>query len=154
MAETVGEFFATLGFKIDRAQEARFTDTMANVAKNVAKLSAALTAAATAIQTVVVSVSKSFDDLYFAAQRTNSTVAGIKALSFAFSQVGASGAEAQTAIERLAHGARHARPYPRARSCRGCVPGLCHGERWQGRLQGRGRDDQPRGLFQAGGELP
>lgn len=106
MAETIAEFVAKLGLQVDKAQEQRFNSSLSNLGKTLAWMAAGLTAAATTIQATVVAVSKSFDTLYFAAQRTNSTVAGIKALSYAFSQIGSSGNEAQTALEGLARAMR------------------------------------------------
>lgn len=106
MAETIADFVARLGFKVEKGEEARFNATLGNLAKTMAGVAASLTAAAAAISATVIAVSKSFDDLYFAAQRTNSTVAGIKSLSYAFSQIGSSGNEAQSALEGLAKAMR------------------------------------------------
>lgn len=106
MAQTIEEYFVTLGLKVDKAQEQRFNSALDNLGKTFAALAAGLTAAAATIQATVVAVSKSFDNLYFAAQRTNSTVAGIKALSYAFSQIGSSGSEAQASIEGLSKAMR------------------------------------------------
>lgn len=106
MAQTLEDYLITLGLKVDKAQEQRFNSALDNLGKTFAALAAGLTAAAATIQATVVAVSKSFDNLYFAAQRTNSTVAGIKALSYAFSQIGASGAEAQSSLEGLSKALR------------------------------------------------
>lgn len=106
MAETIADYVARLGLQVDKAQEQRFNSALGNLGKTLATMAAGLAAAATAIQATVVAVSKSFDNLYFAAQRTNSTVAGIKALSYAFSQIGSSGGEAQSALEGLAKSLR------------------------------------------------
>lgn len=106
MAQTLEDYLITLGLKVDKAQEQRFNSALDNLGKTFAALAAGLTAAAATIQATVVAVSKSFDNLYFAAQRTNSTVSGIKALSYAFSQIGASGGEAQSALEGLSKALR------------------------------------------------
>jgi len=106
VAETIADYVAKLGLQVDKASEQRFNAALGNLGKTLATMAAGLTAAAATIQTTVIAVSKSFDNLYFAAQRTNSTVAGIKALSYAFSQIGSSGNEAQTALEGLARAMR------------------------------------------------
>lgn len=106
MAETIADYIVRLGLHVDRAQEQRFNGALNNLGKTLATMAAGLAAAATAIQATVIAVSKSFDSLYFAAQRTGSTVAGIKALSYAFSQIGSSGGEAQSALEGLAKAMR------------------------------------------------
>ncbi len=106
MADTIADFVVKLGYQVDKAQEQRFNSALDSLGKTFAALTAGLTAAAATIQATVVAVSKSFDNLYFAAQRTNSTVAGIKALSYAFSQIGASGAEAQSSLEGLSKALR------------------------------------------------
>lgn len=106
MAETIGDYLVKLGLQVDKAQEQRFNASLNNLGKTLTAMAAGLAAAATAIQATVVAVSKSFDNLYFAAQRTGSTVAGIKALSYAFGQIGSSGNEAQSALEGLAKAMR------------------------------------------------
>ena len=106
MAETIADYLVKLGLQVDKAQEQRFNAALGNLSKTLTTMAAGLAAAATAIQATVVAVSKSFDNLYFAAQRTGSTVQGIKALSYAFGQIGSSGNEAQSALEGLAKAMR------------------------------------------------
>lgn len=106
MAQTIEEFVISLGLKVDKAAEQRFTSALGGLGKTFAVLAAGLTATAGTIQAAVIAVSKSFDNLYFAAQRTNSTVAGIKSLSYAFSQIGGTADEAMGAISGLAKAMR------------------------------------------------
>ncbi|MDQ0507413.1 M15 family metallopeptidase [Xanthobacter agilis] len=106
MAQTIEEYVIALGLKVDKAQEQRFNSALDNLGKTFAWMAAGLTAAAATIQATVVAVSKSFDNLYFAAQRTNSTVAGIKSLSYAFTQIGGTADEAMGAISGLAKAMR------------------------------------------------
>lgn len=106
MAETLQEFALKLGFVVDKGQEARFTATLAGLAKTIAGVAASLTAAASAISGTVIAVASSFDQLYFAAQRTNASVASIKSLSYALSQVGGSSEQALAAIEGVASAMR------------------------------------------------
>jgi len=106
VAETIADYLVKLGLQVDKAQEQRFNASLSNLSKTLTWMAAGLTAAATTIQATVIAVSKSFDTLYFAAQRTNSTVAGIKSLSYAFSQIGGSADEAMSAIGGLAKALR------------------------------------------------
>lgn len=102
MAETIRDYLVTLGFKVEKADEARFKQTLESTAKVVAGLAAGMVAAAGAIQAAVVKISSDFDSIYFASQRTGASVANIKSLTYALSQVGGSSGQAQSAIEGVA----------------------------------------------------
>ncbi len=102
MSETLRDYLVTLGFKVNKADEARFKDALGTAAKTVAGLTAAMTAAAAAIQASVIKIAADFDSIYFASQRTGTSVANIKSLSYALSQVGGSSGQAASAIEGLA----------------------------------------------------
>lgn len=106
MAQTIDEYLITLGLKVDKAAEQRFNSALGNLGKTLSAIAAGLTGAAAAIQATVVAVSKSFDNLYFASQRTHASVGNLKALSYAFTQIGASGGEAQAAVEAVARALR------------------------------------------------
>ncbi|MFG1399830.1 M15 family metallopeptidase [Roseixanthobacter pseudopolyaromaticivorans] len=102
MSETLRDYLVTLGFKVNKADEARFKDALGTAAKTVVGLSAAMTAAAAAIQASVIKIAADFDSIYFASQRTGASVANIKSLTYALSQVGGSSGQASSAIEGLA----------------------------------------------------
>ncbi|WP_332116078.1 M15 family metallopeptidase [Azorhizobium caulinodans] len=102
MAETLKDYLLTLGFKVEKGEEARFKDAMSGAAKTAAAIAASMTAAAAAISATVLKIASDFDALYFAAQRSNATVASIKSLSYALSQVGGSSGQAAAAIEGVA----------------------------------------------------
>jgi hypothetical protein len=102
MSETLRDYLVTLGFKVNKADEARFKDALGTAAKTVAGLTAAMTAAAAAIQASVIKIASDFDSIYFASQRTGASVANIKSLTYALSQVGGSSGQASSAIEGLA----------------------------------------------------
>lgn len=106
MAETIRDYLVSLGFQVDKASEARFQAGLASAAKTAAGIAASLTAAASAISAAVIKISADFDSLYFAAQRSNASVASIKSLTFALSQVGGSSGQAQAAIEGVASAIR------------------------------------------------
>ncbi|MCX5516237.1 hypothetical protein C3941_19800 [Kaistia algarum] len=100
------EYLVALGFKIDAAGEKRFQGSLESAGKTAAAVAAGLTAAVTAIQVAVIKIASGFDDLYFAAQRTNTSVSNIKALSYALGQLGADGSTAERAIAAVAQSLR------------------------------------------------
>ncbi|MFG1429177.1 D-alanyl-D-alanine carboxypeptidase family protein [Roseixanthobacter glucoisosaccharinicivorans] len=102
MSETLRDYLVTLGFKVNKADEVRFRDALGTAAKTVAGLSAAMAAAAATIQASVIKIAADFDSIYFASQRTGASVANIKSLTYALSQVGGSSGQASAAIEGLA----------------------------------------------------
>ncbi len=63
------------------------------------KMALAATAAATAIGYAVAKVAGSFDNLYFQAQRSGTSVQSLKALSYAFSQTGGSAQQATASVD-------------------------------------------------------
>lgn len=106
MAETLKDYLLTLGFKVEKGEEARFAATLANIEKTMLRVAAGLTAAAATIQGTVLAVSASLDKLYWAGQRTGASVASMRALSYALSQVGGDANQAMAAFEGLASALR------------------------------------------------
>lgn len=105
-ADVIKEFFVGLGWKVDQAGERKFKDTIATATKQVALLTVALEAAAVATAYAVAKIAAGFDTLYFSSQRTGASVQNIKALQYAFSQVGSSSEAAAGAIEAYAKAIR------------------------------------------------
>lgn len=100
------EYLVSLGWKVDEAGKKRFDGALGSAGKTAAAVAAGLTAAATAIAATVIKIASGFDDLYFAAQRTNTSVANIKSLTYALSQLGVPASQAQSAIEGVARAIR------------------------------------------------
>lgn len=100
------EYLVSLGWKVDEAGKKRFDGALDSAGKTAAAVAAGLTAAATAIAATVIKIASGFDDLYFAAQRTNTSVANIKSLTYALSQLGVPASQAQSAIEGVARAIR------------------------------------------------
>lgn len=100
------EYLVSLGWKIDEAGKKRFDGALDGAGKAAAAVAAGLTAAATAIAATVIKIASGFDDLYFAAQRTNTSVTNIKSLTYALSQLGVPASQAQSAIEGVARAIR------------------------------------------------
>ena len=98
-AEVIKEFLVSLGYKVEAGQERKFKDSVGSATKAVVELGIAAAATATAVTAAVVKIGRSFDNLYWQAQRTQTTVAQIKAMSYAASQLGGSADEASASIE-------------------------------------------------------
>ncbi|MBZ9939134.1 phage tail-type lysozyme domain-containing protein [Mesorhizobium sp. BR1-1-16] len=107
MADNViDSYLIALGFKVDAQSQARFKDTVDGAFKAAAGLAAAWAAAETAIAAAVVKVASSLDSMYFAAQRANTSVANVKAYTYALSQLGVSASAAGSTIEGIARAIR------------------------------------------------
>ncbi|MBP30421.1 MAG: hypothetical protein CMH16_14120 [Methylobacterium sp.] len=84
-----------------REQEAakRRKEHAASFVSGMERMAIAATAAATAISYAVAKVAASFDNLYFQAQRSGTSVQSLKALQYAFSQTGGTAQQASSAVD-------------------------------------------------------
>ncbi|WP_145547104.1 transglycosylase SLT domain-containing protein [Yersinia intermedia] len=101
-AETIKDFLVSLGFELDEAGEKKFSAVVAGVTTNVLKMGAVVEGAALAVVGFTTKIASGLDKVYFASQRTGASVAGIKALGYAASQMGVDAASAQGSLESLA----------------------------------------------------
>lgn len=101
-AETIKDFLVSLGFDLDEAGEKKFSAVVAGVTANVLKMGAVVEGAALAVVGFTTKIASGLDKVYFASQRTGASVAGIKALGYAASQLGVDAASAQGSLESLA----------------------------------------------------
>ncbi|EKN6268088.1 lytic transglycosylase domain-containing protein [Yersinia enterocolitica] len=101
-AETIKDFLVSLGFELDEAGEKKFSAVVAGVTANVLKMGAVVEGAALAVVGFTTKIASGLDKVYFASQRTGASVAGIKALGYAASQMGVDAASAQGSLESLA----------------------------------------------------
>jgi len=104
--DVLQSFVVALGFKMDQQGQRKMEAGIASVAKAAEGLSLALGAAAVAAAAAVTKIAAGFDTLYFSSQRTGASVQNIKALQYAFSQVGSSSEAAAGAIEAYAKAIR------------------------------------------------
>lgn len=98
MSDNVRDFFVGLGFKVDGSSQQTFTDALNKATLRAKLLGDGIEAAARAIAHAVAEMSKDFERLYYQSQRTNASVAGIKALSYALTQFGTSGDNAAASV--------------------------------------------------------
>ncbi|RXA96955.1 transglycosylase SLT domain-containing protein [Yersinia sp. 2105 StPb PI] len=101
-AETIKDFLVSLGFELDEAGEKKFSAVIAGVTANVLKMGAVVEGAALAVVGFTTKIADGLDKVYFASQRNGASVAGIKALGYAASQLGVDAASAQGSLESLA----------------------------------------------------
>lgn len=100
--DIIREFLVALGFKVDESSLSKFKRGIEDASKKIAALAIAAEGAAVAVGVAVQKFAARMDQLYFAGQRTGTTVKGIKAVQFAARQLGASSEEAMGSLESLA----------------------------------------------------
>lgn len=104
--EVLKGFLVSLGFKVDEQGQKKFKEVIQGAVLQANLLASAVEAAATAVAKGLFGMSDSFDKLYFASRRTGASVQNIRALSYAFTQVGGSSGEASAAVENFARAMR------------------------------------------------
>ncbi|MEH4267105.1 lytic transglycosylase, partial [Klebsiella aerogenes] len=82
-AETIKDFFVSLGFKVDESGERKFNAVLAGVTSNAIKTGFAVEAAALSVVAFTAKIAQASDKLYWASQRTGATVQGLKQVSYA-----------------------------------------------------------------------
>ena len=100
-SNVIREFLVRLGFKVDQGSQQKFDGAVQNTTANVTKLALGVAAASVAVGKMVASVSKDFEDLYFSAQRANSTAESMQALGQAAESFGVSAGEAKASAHSL-----------------------------------------------------
>ncbi|HCX6044676.1 TPA: transglycosylase SLT domain-containing protein [Escherichia coli] len=101
-ADTIKDFLVSLGFDIDQAGANKFEAVLKGVTANVLKVGAVVEGAALSIVGFTTQIANGLDKIYWASQRTGTSVQGIKALGYAASQTGASAESAMSSLEGLA----------------------------------------------------
>lgn len=101
-ADVIKDYLVALGFDIDEAGKNKFDTVLKGVTANVLKVSAAVEGAALAIVGFTTQIANGLDKVYWASQRTGSSVQGIKSLGYAASQMGGDVQAATSSLEGLA----------------------------------------------------
>src|ERR1700728_3282910 len=101
-ADILREFLVQLGFKVDEAQQRKFIDSIEVATVRVAEFALALEAAAVAVVVTVVKMAEGLNKLHFESERTRASVANIKAMEYAYSQLGATADEVASALTNIA----------------------------------------------------
>lgn len=98
----IREFLVSLGFNIKKSEQKDFVDSVTSTTVKVVALGAATAATAAAVVAGVARIADNLERLYFASQRTNTTVENIQAIGYAADNLGASSESALGAIESIA----------------------------------------------------
>lgn len=101
-AETLKDFFISLGFKVDDAGARKFDAIVTGVTLKAIELGAKVELAAASVVAFTAKAASGLDNLYWASQRTGATVEGIKQIGYAVSQMGGSVDAARGSLESLA----------------------------------------------------
>ncbi|MGO4171553.1 phage tail tip lysozyme [Bosea sp. TAF32] len=101
MADVLREFLVSLGYKVDPNSEKRFEASVRSATLQADLLGRAIAKSAEKVFEGVQQISKSFEQVYWQAQRTQSTVQGIRAIGYAASQLGSSTESAGASIENF-----------------------------------------------------
>lgn len=101
MADVLREFLVSLGYRVDPNSEKRFEASVRSATLQADLLGRAIAKSAEKVFEGVTQISKSFEQVYWQAQRTQATVQGIRAIGYAASQLGSSAEGAGASIENF-----------------------------------------------------
>jgi Phage tail lysozyme len=105
-AETLREFVASIGYKVDESSERRFTGSLEAAVVKANLLSAAIEAMATTVAAKVGDVATQFEQLFYQSSRVGASASSIRAFEYAVSQLGGTIEGANSALEDFAKFAR------------------------------------------------
>jgi hypothetical protein len=100
--DVIKQFVASLGFKVDKSQQADFVKSIDGVTASAVALGDAMFEMAKNIAQAMADVVPQLDKLYFQSQRLGSSATDIKAFGYAMSQLGGSAQGASQSLENLA----------------------------------------------------
>ena len=100
-ADTLKEFLVSIGFNVDESAFSKFDMALTSLTLKAVKLGTEVEAAAAAVVLGVAKIASSMEQLYFASQRTHSSVENIQAYSFAVAQLGGTAEGARASLENL-----------------------------------------------------
>ncbi|WP_426576679.1 transglycosylase SLT domain-containing protein [Xenorhabdus stockiae] len=101
-ADVIKEFLVSLGFKVDKAGEKKFSAVIAGVTANVLKFGAVVEGAAASVVGFTAVVATNLDKLYWQAQRTGGSAEQIKAFGYAVTQAGGTVEGLNSSLENVA----------------------------------------------------
>jgi hypothetical protein len=100
-SETIKDYLIGLGFECDEAQVKKFDNFIEGTGKKMAEFGQIAIVSAASIQASVTVIASEFEKLYYASQRTGTSVGAIQALQFGAEQVGVSAESATAALETM-----------------------------------------------------
>jgi hypothetical protein len=106
MSDVIREFLVSLGFRIDANGMRRFQDAVTGSTTSVMGLGSAALSAGVQMGDALEKMTRKYESLNYASQRTGTTVQHLQAVAYAASQVGMSAEEGAAAMEGFAEAMR------------------------------------------------
>ncbi|HIU85203.1 MAG TPA: hypothetical protein IAC66_07560 [Candidatus Aphodousia gallistercoris] len=107
MDSVIAGFLVKLGFTFDKEQLTKFQGTVSGVSKGMMNLAKVGVGAGVAITAAIAKANSEVNKLYTLSNNTGASVRSIRVLGNAFSAVGGSAQDVQTAIGNLAHNIKY-----------------------------------------------
>jgi muramidase (phage lysozyme) len=101
MAETIKDFLVSIGFSVDSSSENKFKNAIRSATLQADLLARGLEGAAVAIAKAVAQISAGFESVYYTAQRANTSVSSLRAMTYALSQLGTSAGSAESSLSNF-----------------------------------------------------
>ena len=106
MGETLKEFLVALGFDVDENSYSKFQTRVGRATAGAAELGTQVVATAIAVETAVAKMARNFEELFYASQRTQSSIRALQGFSYGAKTVGVDADRARGAVEGLARAMR------------------------------------------------
>lgn len=100
------EYLIALGFRVDEASTKKADGAVKRMDLNITGLAKSALAAAAAVQAMVTQFAFQMEKLHYSSKRTDSAAGNIKALDYAFRQLGGSGDQIKTSLENMSRAIR------------------------------------------------
>ena len=100
------EYLVALGFKIDKAAQAKFGQGLSALDKTAGTLGKTILGITAAATGMTIVFAKEMEKMYYASRRAGSTIGNMQALEFGFGQIGLTGEKARSALEGMSRAIR------------------------------------------------
>lgn len=100
------EYLVALGFKVDEASNKKVDGAVGKMDARITGLAKSALGAAAAVQAMVTQFAFQMEKLHYSSQRTGAAAGNIKALDYAFRQLGGSGDQIRSSLENMSRAIR------------------------------------------------
>lgn len=100
------EYLVALGFKVDEASTKKADGAVLKMDSRITKLAKGALGAAAAVQAMVTQFAFQMEKLHYSSQRTQAAAGNIKALDYAFRQLGGGGDQIRASLENMSRAIR------------------------------------------------
>lgn len=100
------EYLVSLGFRVDAAARAKFTQGLGKLDKTAGTLGKTILGVSAAATTMATVFAREMEKMYYASKRADSTVGNMQALEFGAGQIGLSGDKMRASLEGMARALR------------------------------------------------